>query len=332
MTSLTPLKPAITVFIPVYNGSQFLLETLNNILEQSLSNFEILCVDDTSTDNSYQILQDVALRDARLRIFQKPNGGSAAKSFNFALPYMHGEYIFYTSQDDLMAKDLLEKMYSRAKETDADGVLPHMVACEDQEKKCKDISVPVDKIISGREAASLSIDWLIHGFVLWKKSLVQKIRYYEFGLYSDEYTVRVLFLNSKKIAFCDSIFYYRQNNPNAVTKKLSLSWFDKLETNERLWDLFQEHAITPEDKKKLIKVSFMDLFHFQAQFVEKKQKLSSSHRIVVKNKIKLAYNNFKNINKIPSSFITRFFCTKGYTIFSFYVWTYVNLKKLILRR
>lgn len=325
-------KPAITVFIPVYNGSQFLTETIHSILKQSFSNFELLCVDDTSTDKSYEILQQLALEDSRIHIFQKPNGGSAAKSYNFALPYMSGEYVFYTSQDDLMANDLLEKMYERAQETNADGVLPHMVAYLDEDKKCNDISVPVDKIFSGREAASLSINWSIHGFALWKKSLVQKIKYYEFGLYSDEYTTRVLFLNSEKIAFCDSTFYYRQNNPHAVTKKLSLSWFDKLETNERLRSLFQEYAPTLEENKKLLHLSFTDLFHFQAQFAEKKRKLSKNDRILAKNKIKLAYNNLENIGEIPSHFIHRFFCTKGYTIFNIYVWIYVKLKKLIPKK
>lgn len=329
MNSSHPPQRAITIFMPVYNGSQFLQETINSIIEQSFSNFELLCVDDTSTDDSYQILQTLASQDARIRVLQKPNGGTVSKSFNYALPNMLGEYVFYTSQDDLMSKDLLEKMYIRAKETNADGTIPHMISYLGDEKNSRNIFVQKDKVISGREAASLSIDWSIHGFVLWKKSLLEKVKFFEFGLYSDEYTTRVLFLESRTIAFCDGIFYYRQNNPNAITKKLSLSWFDKLETNERLRTLFREHSATLEEKKKLITISFNEIFHFQSQYLEKNKKLSKNHRSLAKEKIKLAYKNFEDIKEVSSN-LHRFFCTKGYHVFKIYVWVYGKLKKLIL--
>lgn len=76
----------ISVFIPVYNGEKYLERTLQSIQQQTYANFEILLVDDSSTDGSLEILNQFAEKDARFKVFIKENGGIVAKSMNFILP------------------------------------------------------------------------------------------------------------------------------------------------------------------------------------------------------------------------------------------------------
>lgn len=322
--------PAITILMPVFNGSKYLQETIFSILDQSFSNFELICVDDSSSDNSYDLLQSFMSMDSRLRLLQKPNGGTAAKALNFALPYVRGDYVFYTSQDDIMSNDLLGKLYDRAKETDADGVIPNMIWYFADGNNSRGIFVQKDKVISGREAASLSIDWKVHGFVLWKASLVKQIKYSEFGLCSDEYTTRLLFLNSRRVAFCDAFFYYRQNNQNAVTKKLSLALFDKLETNEKLRALFRDNSATTEENSRLANVSFNDICFFQRQLFEQGGKFLSQHdKKQAQKKLEIAYKNFTNMKEITVSRKARFLLTNGYNLFRISMWLWLNMKNLI---
>ena len=68
----------VTIFMPVYNGKKYLNETLTSIINQTYKNFEVLLVDDSSTDNSLFILKEFEKKDSRFKVFSKPNGGMVA--------------------------------------------------------------------------------------------------------------------------------------------------------------------------------------------------------------------------------------------------------------
>ena len=91
----------VTVFVPVYNGEKYLEQTLNCIQQQTYTNIEVLLVDDSSTDGSLYILNQFTEKDARFKVFVKENGGIVAKSMNFIMPKINGDYFFYASQDDI---------------------------------------------------------------------------------------------------------------------------------------------------------------------------------------------------------------------------------------
>ena len=120
-------KGKISIFMPVYNGSRYLKKSIQSVLNQTYTDFELICVDDSSTDESYQILKEFSDKDSRVKLFQKSKGGTVPKSWNFVLPLIEGDFITYMSQDDLMSVDNLEKLYQRQLETGADCVLPDMV-------------------------------------------------------------------------------------------------------------------------------------------------------------------------------------------------------------
>jgi glycosyltransferase involved in cell wall biosynthesis len=84
----------ISIFVPVFNGEKYLVQTLKSIQEQTYTNLEILLVDDSSTDESLKILNQFAKEDSRFNVFVKENGGMVAKSMNFILPKISGDYFF----------------------------------------------------------------------------------------------------------------------------------------------------------------------------------------------------------------------------------------------
>lgn len=235
--------PKISVLMPVYNGSKYIEETMRSIFNQSFKEFELICIDDSSTDASYRMLNHLAQRDARIKVLQKPNGGTAVKSLIFGLPYAKGDYMFYMSQDDLMSNDLLEKMYNKAIATNADAVIPDMAWYNGPSDNYNGLSgVRGDKslILSGKEAFIFSLDWTIHGFSLRKMDLVKKLGYDDIAMNSDEYMTRKFYLNSNKVVFSDGIFFYRQNNSDAITKKVSRGTFEYIITHNRIINLMIE--------------------------------------------------------------------------------------------
>ena len=244
------MSPAISVFMPVYNGEKYLERTLDSITNQTFQNFEVICVDDSSTDGGLQILQAHAARDNRIKVFTKPNGGNVPQAWLFVLPYLTGEYIYYISQDDMMSPDLLEQVYEKAKETGADAVIPDMVEFHGNNKTAKSRSgLFGDKEIelTGRQAFLHSLKWDIHAFALWKAGLVKRTGFDDIATNSDEYATRNFFLNSDKVVFSGGTFYYGKENPDAITRKLSIRRFDWCVTNLRLLQLMKERHFTEEE-------------------------------------------------------------------------------------
>lgn len=112
----------ISVIIPVFNVENYLARCLDSVINQTLKEIEIICVDDGSTDNSFNILNDYKNSDDRIQVYQQENGGHSAAT-NTGLKHVNGDYIFFVDSDDWIELDALEKLYSNAIENDSDLVL-----------------------------------------------------------------------------------------------------------------------------------------------------------------------------------------------------------------
>ncbi|KMS55096.1 glycosyl transferase [Novosphingobium barchaimii LL02] len=93
-------RPRVSVILPCYNGEIYLREAVQSILDQTLADFELIVVDDGSTDGSPAILQDMAGKDARIRVVTQPNGGIVA-ALNTAIEHAQGQYIARMDADDV---------------------------------------------------------------------------------------------------------------------------------------------------------------------------------------------------------------------------------------
>lgn len=105
------IQPGISVILPVYNASATLDRCISGILEQSFCDFELVIVDDGSTDGSAGICRSYADRDSRIRVFSKDNGG-VSSARNFGLESARGKYVAFCDSDDIPGKDWLMSLYS----------------------------------------------------------------------------------------------------------------------------------------------------------------------------------------------------------------------------
>jgi len=112
----------VSVIMPVYNAGRYLEESINCVLNQTLKEIELICVDDGSQDNSLDILQRVADEDNRMHFYrQNHNGGGAAR--NFALKKATGKYLYFMDADDLIKQDALRELYDKIEESEVDFVI-----------------------------------------------------------------------------------------------------------------------------------------------------------------------------------------------------------------
>lgn len=109
----------ISIIMPVYNVGEYLQQSLDTLRSQTLQEIEIICVDDGSTDDSYDILLKNSKEDVRIRILQQENQQAGlARNNGFALA--KGKYVIFLDPDDFFKLDMLEKLYKKMEETNAD--------------------------------------------------------------------------------------------------------------------------------------------------------------------------------------------------------------------
>lgn len=292
--------PLITIFIPIYNGSKYITETLNSIKNQKFSDYEVILVNDCSKDETQKIIEEFSNSDNRFRSFTTPfNFGTAPKVIKHFIHEIKGKYFVYSSQDDLFSVDWLSGMYSRMQIDDPDAVIPDVVLMNGNpttsDRVLSGLHGDRSVILSGKEAFKLSIDWRIPGNALWKSSMVKNLGFYDFGMNADEYTTRLYFLNSQHVAFSTGTFYYRQNNPDAITKKFTEKSFDIIFTDYMLWRLAEDYRLDDTTKSILFIRFFLNLIKFTPAAYSKSFKTAIS-------KIKDCYDLF---SKNSDSFLKK---------------------------
>ena len=109
----------ISIIVPIYNTEKYLHQCLDSILNQTYTNFEVLLVNDGSTDSSGIICQEYVERDSRFRYFEKDNGG-VASARNLGLEHSEGTYITFIDSDDWVEQNYLDVLYTALKENDTD--------------------------------------------------------------------------------------------------------------------------------------------------------------------------------------------------------------------
>ena len=121
---LTENLTAISVIIPMYNAEKYIAEGLDSILNQTFQDFEVIVVDDCSTDNSFKVVQSYAEKfNGRLKLVSmEKNSGSESPPRNFGLSLARGEYVLFLDADDFILGNALETLYNAAKKYDAEVV------------------------------------------------------------------------------------------------------------------------------------------------------------------------------------------------------------------
>lgn len=109
----------ISIIVPVYKVEPYLRKCVDSILAQTFTNFEVILVDDGSPDNSGKICDEYAIKDSRVRVIHKENGGLSSAR-NAGIDIARGKYLGFVDSDDYIAEDMYEVLYENLKFYDAD--------------------------------------------------------------------------------------------------------------------------------------------------------------------------------------------------------------------
>ena len=217
-------KPKVTVIIPVYNVEQYLREAVDSVLHQTFTDFEIILVDDGSTDTSGKICDEYAVADSRVRVIHKVNGGLSSAR-NAGMDIMHGEYLMFLDSDDLYSHNqLIESLIEIANNhSDIDVIQFRNVSFKNEPPLIELPDTPKIKIIVDNESVFISFrEWEITHTCcdkLYKTSFLTKGDRFPLGLYyEDEYFICNLINHSPQILITNIVGYLVRERINSITR------------------------------------------------------------------------------------------------------------------
>ena len=218
----------VRVMVPVYNTSKYLKKCLDSVINQSLKEIEIICVNDGSTDNSLEILKEFSKKDKRIIIIDKKNGGLTSAR-NAALEIANGEYCLNIDSDDWIEQGYLEVMYEKAKKEDLDMVVSDIIfdcSYKKERKVGKDLDIRDEEILSGEEYLNTFFRDNFYGYT-WNKLIKKKyyddynIKYNEeIFVFEDVEVISKLSLNMLKIGKVNKSYYHYIQGENNGSKKV----------------------------------------------------------------------------------------------------------------
>lgn len=292
----------VSIIIPVYNVKNYLDRCITSVLNQTERNFELILVDDGSTDGSSIICDKYASTDNRVQIIHQTNKGRCIARNN-GLNIAKGEWIFFLDSDDWIEKDFIHTMINVYKQTGS-----MIITCKSQtwyEEK---------KALSSNDTnniTTLNIDGIVKSlitqdvvrFELWdkliKRELLNDVRFIKGQLSEEVHIDRIIFLKTNSLSHIDKTLHnYRAQRPGNTTSKFNpsrISIFN--EFDEFICDLNNMNKIELAEVIKCISMKFVILIYMEAIQFDKvncvKLKLDKYESKYYKTAIKSRFYNNK---------------------------------------
>lgn len=216
----------ISVIIPIYNSENLLSKCLDSIINQTLNNIEIICVDDGSTDNSFKILKEYENKDNRVIVITQENSG-AGIARNKGIDIAKGKYIAFVDSDDWIKYDALKKLHDNIKNNDSDMVLFNAIEHKPNNQHRERIYFSIDETVDYND---FTFDYKYNKnlvmnkmFVIWSKlyktSFLKEnnIKFNNHEVFNDvQFHIKTMLL-AKKISYLPEILYnYRRLGQNSL--------------------------------------------------------------------------------------------------------------------
>lgn len=238
----------ITVIIPIYNVESYLRKCIDSVINQTMQEIEIILVDDGSTDSSPQICDEYALKDDRIKVIHKINGG-LSDARNVGIDIARGIYLTFVDSDDWIDKNFCKYLYTLAKEKNAD-----IVQCNFTKVYEEDIHIELELDVkevmySGVEALNLlygeeETRTVIACGKIYKKKLFEQIRFPKGKIHEDEFTTYKLIHKANKVIDTNLQLYYYLQRQGSITKtKFTESRMHALEAYKERIQYFEQHKL-----------------------------------------------------------------------------------------
>ena len=232
----------VSIIIPVYNSEKYLRQCFDSVVNQTLKDIEIIIINDGSTDNTLKIVQEYATKYKNIKVIDKQNEG-CYKARNIGLETATGEYIAFLDSDDYIEHNIYEKLFLKAKQTDADIVSSNYYISQDNKLKIVDFSSSAKLLKKTNNnligAENVLLDAIIWSRIFKRQMLIDKGIKFHSDIYmaDDAFFQIVTMLNSEKIVYIPDILYtYRISRKDSITTSYNEKNFDCIKVAKEIMD------------------------------------------------------------------------------------------------
>lgn len=234
----------ISIIVPIYNVELYLEKCIRSILNQTFQNFELILVNDGSTDSSREICNEFAQKDERIKVIHKENGG-VSSARNAGLKIATGKYIGFVDPDDYIENTMYEKLYELCRENEAEiGVC--QLGREIDGRKVHVTSEERILTFNTEEALRELFKGILYRFSLcnklFKHSCFNNVKFPEGRIHEDLSTCYLLFSNAKKIIYVNFPGYiYVKREESILTSVYSEKRLDAFKAWKEINDFIKKN-------------------------------------------------------------------------------------------
>ena len=273
----------VSVVIPVYNVEPYLRDCMDSIVNQTLKDIEIICINDGSPDNSLDILMEYASNDDRVRVLSQENGGHAIAT-NIGIDLAKGDYLFLMDSDDVLDLKALELTYDAAIKKDVDFVLFKSINYDDENDRYyetevysmdKVAEVVGDNVFDYNDVKELMFEMIVTPWSkLFKREFIidNNIRFPEGLIFEDNVFFYEALLTAKRIYFLKEFLFIRRWYPKSSTMNGDLRFLNSIDVANLTFDVFKEKGEFDNYKSNLynkkVEVFFFRFNHIKNEFKE----------------------------------------------------------------
>ena len=241
----------VSIIVPVYNLSGYLTESVESILRSTVSDFELLLVDDGSTDGSAELCDRLAVQDSRIRVLHKQNAG-VSEARNSGLEMAMGDYIMFVDGDDQIHPLMMEWLLKAIQGGDHDFAMVYGIKVKEQDVKAldqrRDQEMPQPKPITQRDYISqmfaVNFQYQVVWNKLYRKSLVKDLAFRNTGAEDLEWLNRMALRMRSAVLVEQEMYYYIHRLNSLMRSGITMSYLDRISSYKMCLDEI------PEEKRE----------------------------------------------------------------------------------
>lgn len=313
-----------SVIVPVYNVESYIEKCLDSLVNQTLKEIEIICINDGSTDRSLEILEKFAQKDSRIKVISQENQGQGVARNN-GIKVSRGEYIAFVDPDDWIENNALELAYNMAKENNAEVVHFNYAEYNDYSKKIKKRSF--EKITKKYYGYNIKKN-PEYNWHMFKKGCLSNLTHMVWNkVYSREFILKndikfppnkhgedivftqQMLLSASKIYYLDEYLYYYRCRANSAVNSLSDENFCVFDNIKFLREYLLKQGLYFELEKEFndYKVGALNLYYNYVELSSRELYKEMSRAITTEKE----YKKFIKRTKSNDSFFEKIFSIKN---------------------
>lgn len=225
------MSELVSIIVPIYNVEKYLNECIKSLVSQTYPNVEIILVDDGSSDRSSKICDEWGLRDSRIKVIHKTNGG-LSDARNAGLEIAEGRYLMFVDSDDFVDSSIVSELYNSIKETDSEIACGGVYSYKDGEvKELFKRKIVDNTVYSGMNRLKALLNTVTDCAVwgkLYKKEVIGNHRFIKDRYNEDVIFLFDIYLNCDKIVYKSRPLYYYRITYGSITNTVGIRTMDCL--------------------------------------------------------------------------------------------------------